>query len=109
VAKPDARAASLRIRQVRIGLMISAGLFALWWIVEFLTYAGRTSAFDAFDFLFVLIAGAIGWLLYQAWQARCPQCGNPFFINRSLPSGFHFSTECPYCGAHLDELDEPRL
>jgi hypothetical protein len=38
VAKSDARAASLRIRQVRIGLMISTGLFALWWIVEFLTY-----------------------------------------------------------------------
>ena len=69
MAKPDARAASLRIRQVRIGLMISTGLFALWWIVEFLTYAGRTSAFDAFDFLFVLIAGAIGWLLYQACAA----------------------------------------
>ena len=109
VAKPDAKAAFSRIRRVRIGLMISAGLFALWWIVEFLTYAGRTSGFDAFDFLFVLIVGAIGWLLYEAWQARCPQCGNPFFINRSLPSGFHFSTQCPYCGAHLDELDEPRL
>jgi len=98
---------SRQIRQVRLGLMICAGLFALWWIIEFITYAGRTSGFDAFDFLFLLIVGALGWLLYQAWRVRCPQCGNPFFINASLPAGVHFSTQCPYCGAHLSDLDEP--
>jgi hypothetical protein len=107
VAIPNARATLARIRQVRLGLMISAGLFALWWIVEILTYAGRTAGFDAFDFLFVLIACAIGWLLYQAWQARCPHCGNPFFINPGLPLGFHFSIQCPYCSTSLNDLDEP--
>ena len=91
-----------RIRQIRLGLAICAGLFALWWIVEFATYAGRTSGFDAFDFLFVLLIGAAAWLLYQAWQARCPQCGNPFFVNSSLPAWVHFSTQCPYCGADLN-------
>jgi hypothetical protein len=101
----DARAASARIRQVRIGLMIATALFVLWWIVEFLTYAGRTSGFDTFDFLFILIGSAIGWLLYQAWQARCPHCGNSFFINPGLPLGFHFSTQCPYCAARSNELD----
>jgi hypothetical protein len=47
VATPDAQAVLSKIRRVRLGLMISAGLFALWWIVEILTYAGRTSGFDA--------------------------------------------------------------
>ena len=95
-----------RIRQVRIGLMIAAGAFVIWWIVEFVTYAGRTSGFDAFDLLLILIAIAIGVLLYQAWLSRCPQCANRFFINRGLPLGFHFSTQCPFCGARLSDFDE---
>jgi len=106
MATADAHAASVKIRRVRIGLIISIGLFALCWIVEFLTYAGRTGVLDAFDLLFVLIAAAIGWLLYQAWRSRCPFCGNPFFVNSGLPLGFHFSTRCPYCSALLNELDE---
>jgi hypothetical protein len=101
MATPNAQAAFARIRQIRFGLMIAVALFALWWIVEFLTYGGRTGAFDAFDFLFLPLAGAIGWLVHQTWRARCPQCGNPFFINSGLPLGFHFSTQCPYCSASL--------
>jgi hypothetical protein len=109
MATPNAQAALARIRQIRFALMIAGALFALWWIVEFLTYGGRTSGFDAFDFLFVLLAGAIGWLVYQAWRARCPQCGSPFFINPGLPLGFHFSTRCPYCATSLDDKGWPSL
>jgi hypothetical protein len=106
VAAPNPQAALSRIRQIRLGIMIFAGLFVLWWIVEFLTYAGRTSGFDAFDLTFVPIVGVIGWFLYQAWHVRCPQCGNPFFVNSGLPLGFHFSTQCPYCATRLNDLDE---
>lgn len=106
MATAGVQAALSRIRQLRLALMIFAALFALWWIVEFLTYAGRTSGFDAFDFVVVPIFGVIGWLVYQAWHVRCPQCGNPFFVNPGLPLGFHFSTQCPYCGARLRDLDE---
>jgi len=108
MAAIGSKTAASRIRQIRLALGICAALFALWWIIEFGTYAGRTSGFDAFDFLFVLLAGAIVWLLYQAWQARCPQCGNPFFVNSSLPSWVHLSNQCPYCGAHLDDIEEHR-
>ncbi len=103
---PQAQSELSRIRQVRTGLLIAAGAFVLWWIVEFVTYAGRTSGFDAFDLLLILIAVAIGALLYQAWQSRCPQCANRFFINRGLPLGFHVSTQCPFCGARLSDFEE---
>jgi hypothetical protein len=106
MAAAGGKSTASQIRQIRLGLGICAGLFTLWWIIEFATYAGRTSGFDAFDFLFVLLAGAIGWLLYQAWQARCPQCGNPFFLNSSLPSWVNLSSQCPYCGANLSDVEE---
>jgi hypothetical protein len=106
VAAPNPQAALSRIRQIRLGIMIFVGLFALWWIVEFLTYAGRTRSFDAFDLAFVPIIGVIGWFLYQAWHVRCPQCGNPFFVNPGLAVGFHLSTQCPYCATRLNDLDE---
>src|SRR6202022_4663106 len=77
VGAPSVQAALARIRQIRLGIMIFAGLLVLWWIVEFLTYAGRTRSFDAFDLTFVPIIGVIGWFLYQACHVRCPQCGNP--------------------------------
>lgn len=95
-----------RIRQVRRGLIICAALLAAWFMIEFVTYAGRTSGFDVFDFLFLLIAIAIGWLLYEGWRAECPGCGSPFFHNSGLPLGFHLSSQCPYCGAHLRDLTE---
>ena len=66
MAAAGGKSAASRIRQIRLGLAICAGLFALWWIIEFATYAGRTGGFDAFDFLFILLAGAVAWLLYEA-------------------------------------------
>jgi DNA-directed RNA polymerase subunit RPC12/RpoP len=72
-------------------------LFVLWWIVEFLNFAGRIGM-DPLDVTGVAILAAVGCLALRAWQARCPRCGNRFFINSGLPLGFHLSSECPYCG-----------
>ena len=107
MATNGARAALSKIRQLRIALLTFSALLGLWWIVEFLTYEGRRSGVDAFDFVIVPISIIIGWLVYQAWHARCPRCGNPFFINSGLPLGFHFSTQCPYCALRLKDMDEP--
>jgi predicted membrane protein len=106
VASAAARLQLSRIRQVRRGLIICAALLAAWLIIEFVTYAGRIRGFDIFDFLFPLIAIAIGWLLYEGWRAQCPNCGSPFFRNSGLPLGFHFSSRCPYCGAQLEDIGE---
>ena len=94
-----------KIREIRRAVTIFGLLFALWWMVEFITYAGQTGA-DAFDAAFVAILAVGGWLVFRAWRARCPQCDNPFFVNRGLLLGFHFSSECPYCGFSLNELHE---
>jgi hypothetical protein len=107
MADPGHQITPERIRQIRIGLGAVAALFVLWWVVEFITYPGRAGGADAFDFVLAPIAGFGGWLVYRAWRAACPQCGNPFFVNRGLPLGFHFSTECPYCGFDLSDLGEP--
>ena len=106
MASRAARLQLSRIRQVRRGLVICVALLALWLVIEFATYAGRTSGFDVFDFLFPLIAIAIGWLLYEGWRAQCPNCASPFFRNPGLPLGFHFSTQCPYCGAALENVKD---
>ena len=106
MAAAGGKSAASRIRQIRLGLAICAGLFALWWIIEFATYAGRTGGFDAFDFLFILLAGAVAWLLYEAWRARCSHCGNLFFVNSSLPAWVNFATQCPYCGANLIDMED---
>lgn len=87
-----------RIRETKAALVVFAILFVIWWVVEFIIYAGRTGGVDAFDFVVAPIVGIGGWLLYRAWHAACPECGNPFFVNSGLPLGFHFSNECPYCG-----------
>ena len=102
----DARQQARRIREIRRALAVFAALFVLWWIVEFITYAGRAGALDAYDFAFVPILAIGGWLLFQAWRARCPRCGNPFFVNDGLPLGFHFTSQCPYCGLSLKELPD---
>lgn len=93
-----------RIREIRIALAVFAGLLVIWWVVEFLTFAGRSGGIDAFDFVLAPIAGIGGWLVYRAWHAPCPQCGNPFFVNRGLPLGFHLSNACPYCGFNIGKL-----
>ena len=85
------------IREVRHALGLFAVLSVLWWIVEFLTYAGRTE-FDALDFGFIALVATGGWLLSRAWRARCPRCENPFFLNSGLPLGINLSLGCPFCG-----------
>lgn len=92
---------------MRIAFAAVAAIFLLWWVVEFATYPGRMGGVDAFDFVLAPIVAAGVWLVYRAWRATCPHCGNPFFVNRGLPLGFHWSTECPYCGFDLKELPEP--
>jgi len=93
------------IREVRHALVLFAALSALWWIVEFVTYAGRTR-FDVLDFGFIALLVAGGWLVSRAWRARCPRCENPFFINSGLALGLNLSLECPYCGSCLKETSE---
>jgi hypothetical protein len=94
-----------RIREIRRAIVVFAGLLVIWWIVEFVTYSGR-SGVDAFDFVLVPLLAAGGWFVLQAWRARCPRCGNQFFINRSLALGCHLSNECPYCGINLNQQRE---
>jgi hypothetical protein len=94
-----------KIREIRRAIIIFSLLSVLWWIVEFITYVGRADP-DAFDAAFVAILAVGGWLALQAWRARCPRCDNPFFFNRGLPLGFHFSSECPYCSLSLNEPHE---
>ena len=93
------------IREVRHALALLVVLSVLWWIVEFVTYAGRTE-FDVLDlgFIALLVIGA--WLASRAWQARCPRCANPFFVNSGLPLGVNLSLGCPYCGSDLTEISE---
>jgi ribosomal protein S27AE len=102
---PGERPTLARIRELRRAVLMFGLLFVLWWIVEFLYFAGRTEL-DPFDVTGFAILAAGGWLVLRARQARCPRCGNRFFVNPSLPLGFHFSSECPYCGLSLHELDQ---
>ena len=97
--------APARIRELRRAILVFGVLFVLWWIVEFLNFAGRIGI-DPLDVTGAAILAAGGWLALRAWQARCPRCGNRFFINSGLPLGFHLSSECPYCGQSLDEADQ---
>jgi hypothetical protein len=105
MAISNEHAALERIRQIRRAIIIFVSLLVVWWIVEFITYSGR-SGVDAFDFVALPIICIGGWLVYQAWRARCPRCGNQFFINRSLALGCHFTSECPYCGINLKQASE---
>ncbi len=105
MAALDEQAGLARIREIRRAIAVFIGLLVVWWIVEFITYSGRTGV-DAFDFVAVPILAIGGWLVFQAWRARCPRCGNQFFINRSLALGCHFSSECPYCGINLKQARE---
>ncbi len=93
------------ILELRRAILIFGLLFVLWWIIEFLDFAGRTSI-DPLDIAGVAILAAGGWLVLRAWQTQCLGCGNQFFINSSLPLGVNFSSECPYCGQSLHEPDE---
>lgn len=102
----QAAAVPTRIREIRTAIAVFAVLFVLWWVVEFITYAGRSGGIDAFDFLLVPIVGIGGWLVYRAWRMACPRCSNPFFVNSSLPLGVHFSEQCPYCGFSIRKLPE---
>jgi len=99
------RPAPARIRELRRAILMFGLLFVLWWIVEFLNFAGRIGI-DPLDVTGAAILAAGGWLALRAWQARCPRCGNRFFINSGLPLGFHLSSECPYCGQGLHEVDQ---
>ena len=80
-------------------------LFVLWWVVEFLNFAGRIRM-DPLDVTGVAILAAGGWLALRAWQEQCRRCGNRFFINSGLPLGFRLSSECPYYGQNLHEMDQ---
>jgi hypothetical protein len=91
-----------KIREIRRAVIIFGLLSVLWLIVELITYVGQTAA-DALDAAFVAILAEGGWLVFRACRVRCPQCDNPFFVNRGLSLGFHFSSECPYCGLSLNE------
>ena len=91
-----------RIRELRRAILVFGLLFILWWILEFLNFAGRVGM-DPLDVTGVAILAAGGWLALRVWQARCPRCGNRIFINSGLPFGFHFSSECPYCRQSLGE------
>ena len=93
-----------RIRELRRAILMFSLLFGLWWIIEFLNFAGRTDL-DPLDVTGFAILAAGGWLVLRARQAQCPRCGNRFFVNPSLPLGLHFSSECPYCGLSLHEPD----
>jgi len=99
------RSAPARIRELRRAILLFGLLFVLWWIVEFFNFAGRIGI-DPLDVTGAAILAAGGWLALRAWQARCPRCGNRFFINSGLPLGFHLSSECPYCGQSLYEVDQ---
>jgi hypothetical protein len=101
----DAERKIQQIRGIRRAALIFTALFVLWWPVEFITYAGRTD-FDAFDFALAAIVITGIWLVSRAWCARCPECGNPFFVNCGLPLWFHLSLQCPYCSFNLDEFSQ---
>jgi hypothetical protein len=94
-----------RIRELRRAILMFGLLFVLWWIVEFLNFAGRIGI-DPLDAAGAAILAEGGWLALRAWQARCPRCGNRLFINSGLPLGFHLSSERPYCGQSLHEVDQ---
>ena len=80
------RPAPARIRELRRAILMFGLLFVLWWIVEFLNFAGRIGM-DPLDVTGAAIFAAGGWLALRAWQSRCPR-GNRFFINSGLPLGF---------------------
>ena len=93
-----------RIRGLRRAIIVLCILLTLWWILEFLNFAGRVSP-DPFDVCGVAILAAGEWLVLQAWKARCPGCGNRFFVSSAMPLWFHLSSECPYCKQSVVELD----
>jgi len=93
-----------RIRGLRRAIIVLCALLGLWWIIEFLIFAGRIDM-DALDVAGIAIFAAAGWLVLQAWKARCPACGNRFFVSSAMPLWFHLSSECPYCKQSLVEPD----
>jgi hypothetical protein len=101
----DAERKIRHIRAIRRAALILTVLVTLWWPVEFITYPGRTG-FDAVDLGFLAIVITAVWLVSRAWHARCPQCGNPFFVNRGLPLWFQLSLQCPYCSFNLHEFPQ---
>lgn len=50
----DMEGKSREIRGIRAKVLIFADLFAAWWIMELMTYDGRTG-FDAYDFALIPI------------------------------------------------------
>ncbi len=82
------RPAPARIRELRRAILMFGFLFVLWWIVEFLNFAGRIGI-DPLDVTGAAILAA-----------------DRFFINSGLPLGFRLSSECPYYGQNLHEMDQ---
>ena len=93
-----------KIRELRRAILIFCFLFVLWWIIECFNFAG-SATIDALDVGGIAIVAAGGWLVMQAWQTRCPGCGNRFFVSSALPLWFHLSSECPYCKQSVYESD----
>jgi hypothetical protein len=83
------RPAPARIRELRRAILMFGLLFVLWWIVEFLNFAGRIGI-DPLDVTGAAILAAGGWLALRAWQARCPRCATDFSSIPVCRSGFIF-------------------
>ena len=84
------RPAPARIRELRRAILMFGFLFVLWWIVEFLNFAGRIGMdpLDVTGVVAILAAG--GWLALRAWQARCPAAATDFSSILACRSGFIF-------------------
>ena len=97
------RPAPARIRELRRAIFMFGLLFVLWWIAEFLNFAGRIGI-DPLDVTGAAISAAGGWLRPASMAGAMSPLRNRFFINSGLPLGFHLSSECPYCGQSLPAL-----
>jgi len=83
------RPAPARIRELRRAILMFGLLFVLWWIVEFLNFAGRIGI-DPLDVTGAAILAAGGWLACEHGRRDVPAAATDFSSIPVCRSGFIF-------------------